>query len=107
LIHESELEEAIAACQGERHPTANTCYKLAAFLFLKRELFDNRIPESSYSFDAGPVNAQIEYKSGTIFSQAIHGKREEDVWPIIDELFSAVRVINPRLHDEYIRKLRR
>lgn len=105
MIYEKDLDEAIAVCQGERHPTANTCFKLAVFMYLKKELFGS--PESSYSFAAGPepVDTRIKYKSNTVFSQAINGKDAADIWPIMDELVSAIKTINPRMHDDLIRKL--
>ena len=39
MITEKDLQEAIAECQGQRNPNANTCIKLAAFYTIRRELF--------------------------------------------------------------------
>ena len=109
MIYEKDLDEAIAVCQGEKSPNANTCYKLAAYMILKRELFGKpELPD--YSFAAGPaepVDTHINYKSDTVFSQAIDGKDAVDVWPIIDDLVSTIRIMYPRLHDEFIRRLQR
>lgn len=109
MIYEKDLDEAIAVCQGEKSPNANTCYKLAAYMILKRELFGKpELPD--YSFAAGPaepVDTRIDYKSDTDFSQVIDGKDAEDVWPVIDELVSTIRIMYPRLHDEFIRRLQR
>ena len=41
MITEKDLQEAIAECQGERNPNANTCIKLAAFYTIRNELFGN------------------------------------------------------------------
>lgn len=37
MIKLEDLEEAIAECQGQRNPNADTCIKLAAFYTIKRK----------------------------------------------------------------------
>jgi len=111
LITEHDLIEAIAECQGERNPNANTCIKLAAFLTIKNELFgkaevEERTPSylpPSYSYSAGPA---IEYSSDTEFSQIINGKDPSSVWPVIDELMSTIHALMPRLYDGVMNRLR-
>jgi hypothetical protein len=109
LITEHDLEQAIAECQGERNPNANTCMKLAAFYTIRNEMFGK--PEQyetpDYSFAAAPVDTAetINYDSGTDFSQAIDGRKQEDIWPIMDELMDTVHALLPRLYDGVMRKL--
>lgn len=113
MITERDLMEAIAECQGERNPNANTCIKLAAFYTIRNELFGK--PEQveraedahSYSYAAAPVDTAetIHYDSGTDFSQAIDGRNPDEVWPIIDEAMSAVQVLMPRLYAKVMRDL--
>lgn len=111
MITERDLEQAIAECQGERNPNANTCIKLAAFYTIRNELFGkaerSERAENAYSFAAPPVDTAetIYYDSGTDFSQVIDGRNPEDIWPIIDDLMSAVRTLMPRLYDNVMRKL--
>lgn len=113
MIYEKDLDEAIAVCQGEKSPNANTCYKLAAYMILKRELFGKSEPveeraENAYSFAAGPaepVDTRIDYKSDTDFSQVIDGKDAAEIWPIMDELMSTIEIMYPRLYDAVMRKL--
>ena len=111
MITEHDLQEAIAECQGERKPNANTCIKLAAFYTIKNELFgkseqlEARTPSmlpSGYSFDPGPT---IDYSSETEFSQIINGKDPSKVWPVMDELMETIRTIYPRLYDAVMAKL--
>ena len=109
MITEQDLIEAIAECQGERNPNANTCIKMAAFLTIKNELYGKsehlqgtEIPPANYSFSTGPA---IEYRSDTEFSQIITGKDPATVWPIIDELMSTVQVLMPRLYDGVMQRL--
>ena len=111
MITEHDLIEAIAECQGERNPNANTCIKLAAFLTIKNELFgkaeqlEERTPSfipSGYSYATGPT---IDYSSDTEFSQIINGKDPSTVWPVIDELMSTIQALMPRLYDGVIQRL--
>lgn len=118
MIHEQDVLDAIAECQGERNPNANTCIKLAAFLTIQRELFrkaedtEAAAPETvpvapaySYAAPADTVDTYIDYYSDTEFGKAIDGKRAADVWPIMDELMSVLQATIPRLHDSVIRKI--
>ena len=47
MITEQDLQEAIAECQGERHPNANTCMKLAAFYTIKNELYPDHFRDAT------------------------------------------------------------
>ena len=114
MITEIDLQEAIAECQGQRNPNANTCIKLAAFLTIQRELFGNPerlespplLPE--YSFAAMPSNTvenTVYIESDSDFARAANGKDERQVWAIIDELMTALQVVNPRLYAGVMRKI--
>lgn len=114
MITEQDLQEAIAECQGQRNPNASTCIKLAAFLTIKEHLYPEEKPPDQepltpigYSYAPPPVENTIDYESDTEFGRLIHWRDPADVWPVVDELVSeALRVVNPRLYDAFIRKLR-
>jgi len=128
LITLHDLDEAIAECQGERNPNANTCIKLAAFYTIRNEMFGNtsEAPESptqgadvrasinarsGYSGDMRPsepseqAETTIYYQSGTEFSTAIDGLHADEVWPIMDELMSVIQATNIRLYNGVMRKI--
>ena len=113
MITEHDLEQAIAECQGERNPNANTCIKLAAFYTIRNELFGKTeqlgetrmIPEYSYAAAPEPVENTIDYYSDTDFSRAIDGRNPADIWPVMDELMSTVRTLMPRLYDGVMTRL--
>lgn len=132
MITLHDLEEAIAECQGERNPNANTCIKLAAFYTIRNEMFpttpepsespttsDERrvgmMAQSGYSGDTEPSKPSdkaepitervIHYDSGTEFSEAIHGMNSLDIWPIMDELMSVIQATNIRLYNGVMRKI--
>ena len=109
MITEHDLQEAIAECQGVRNPTASTCIKLASYLTIQRELYGGKdeIPVvSGYSYDSGITDSTVEYDSGTEFSDIIHGMDTSFIMPIIDELMTAIQVVQPRLYASVIRKLK-
>ena len=108
MITEQDLQEAIAECQGVRNPNANTCIKLAAFLTIQKELYgekDEKAEIPLYSYDPAPAE-MIGYYGDTEFAKLIEGRRPDDIWPIIDELMTTVQVVQPRLYDAVLRKIR-
>ena len=105
MITVDDLRAAIAECQGERNPTANTCMKLAAYYTILRELEPERAP---YSYDNAPVLPPVKsvgYLSDTAFGRAVKGKDEAAVWALLDELIVTLEAIQPRLYDGFMRRL--
>lgn len=116
MITEKDLQEAIAECQGQRNPNANTCIKLAAFYTIRRELFGDseQLPDvaenattRSYSYAAPPeqVETIIDYQGDTDFAAVIDGRRAGDVWPVMEELMEVLRRTNKPLYNATIRKI--
>ena len=114
MITENELLSAIAECQGERHPNANTCYKLAAFYALKDRLYPGKketsqLPETfpEYSFSPDPNKPPGNtYQSGTEFARIIEGVSMDHVLSVIDELLLLLREINRPLYKSVLRKIK-
>lgn len=108
MITEQDLQEAIAECLGERSPNANTCVKLAAFYTIRDQLYpaEDRRALPAYSFSPPPASSYTVPDLGdTPFYKAIAGRDTEDLWPILDEIFTALRMAYPRLYDLAMRKL--
>lgn len=109
MITEHDLAEAIAECEGQRNPNANTCMKLAAFYTIRDKMYpakQERDEEmimkdqrSYYSRSSGSV------KSDTEFMQAVDGMELDEILPIIDDLMNAVKVIVPKLYEGVMRRL--
>lgn len=107
MITEQDLSEAIAECEGQRNPNANTCIKLAAFYTIRDNLFPKsenkedeaiREPKVAYSRAAG-------YSSDTEFGRKISTMHTEEVYAIMDELMETLSVLHPRLYAGVMRKL--
>ena len=105
MIKESDLNAAIAECQGKRNPDAKTCMMLAAFYTIRREMFgEEKEAEPSYSFAPAPV-AVIETDRDSDFAKAIDGKAQDAIMPVLDELMQTLSVIYPKLYDAVMDKL--
>ena len=102
MITEHDLHEAIAECQGQRNPNANTCIKLAAYYIILEHLEQK---EEGYSYSPPPVSEVVRYTSDTDFGRAVEGKDIDELLPLIDEIMSALSVIQPRMYDAVMRKL--
>lgn len=111
MITKKDLQEAIAECQGQKNPNANTCIKLAAFLTIKEHMYpeDSDKVTSQYPIDNGYSYGKsniIDYTNDTEFSNTINGMNSDDVWPVIDELMSTIQVMNRRLYESVMRRIR-
>ena len=113
MITEQDLQAAIAECQGERDPNANTCIKLAAYYTIMREMFGNtdrlQRAENAYSYAAPPDQKQVELitiESDTEFARVIDGREQKDVWPVLDELMETLHDMQPRLYRMVMERLR-
>lgn len=112
MITKHDLLEAIAECQGVRSPNANTAVKLAAFYTILDHLDDEKQPTekpvensfAGYSLKNIGTSA-VQYEGDTEFAQVINGKNQEDVWPVLDELMSTIKLMNERLYNGVMRKL--
>ena len=108
MITERDLQDAIAECQGERHPNANTCIKLAAYFTIYDHLFPTQaelteeVPQKIFqTVEEGEV---ADY-GDTEFYRAIRGQKAAHVWGVMNELMDTIQVINPRLYDGVMRQL--
>ena len=111
MITEKDLQEAIAECQGQRNPNANTCIKLAAFLTIRRELFGEekdaeRLPGYSYAMQT-ESEPMIMNDSDSEFARMIDGRPQADIWPLMDEMMDTIHAIHPRLYSAVMDRLRR
>lgn len=101
MIREDEVLDAIAECQGERNPDANTCRNLAAFYTIldhikKTPNIETSLPEPT---------PRLKYEGTSEFYDLIRHKDINEVLSVLDELMSTLQIINPRLYDGVMSKL--
>lgn len=105
MITEKDLKEAIAECEGERNPNANTCIKLAAFYTILNNMYGNSEIPNNYSMAASSDSSNVNYLTDSEFSQIIAEKGIEKAFPVIDELIITLSVLNPKLYESVLHKL--
>lgn len=105
MITIDDLKAAIAECEGERNPNANTCMKLSAYYILLREKQDKPVTSGYSSAPAPSVSETVDY-SETEFGHLVQDKPIKDVMAVMDELISVLSAIQPRLYNGVMRKLR-
>lgn len=108
MIKEMDLRQAIAECQGERNPNAQTCIKLAAYYTILDQITRSDMEYGVRMSGSGTASSgsEIPLDTGTEFSDVIKGKDPVDVWPVMDEAMTALQVLHPRFYDSIIRKLK-
>lgn len=112
MIREEDLQEAIAECMGKRNPDANTCIKLAAYYTILNQLYPTEeqyppvIAPSAQSFAAEPEPEIIEYQGDSEFARLCRERSVSDMMPVLDELMDTLQVLQPRLYDGVMRRLR-
>lgn len=105
MITEQMLIEAIAECQGEREPNANTCYKLAAYHIILNEM-RGTTPQavlSEYSRDSAEV---VSIDSDSEFAEAINGMDSKKAWALVDELVATLWAVNKPLYNALLRRIK-
>lgn len=108
MITEDKLYEAIAECQGQRNPNANTCLKLASYYTILEHLKGEKqmpMPIYSYATAQEPKESFIDYISDTDFGKAVNGKSTEEVMKTMDELMSTLQAMIPRLYEGVMTRL--
>lgn len=109
MITENDLRQAIAECQGERNPNANTCIKLAAYYTIQDHLFGKPdIPGASYAEPPEIVPCEgITYQSNSDFARAVSGKDADSVLAVVDDLMQALQALSPRLYHITLNKFKK
>ena len=111
MITEQDLQAAIAECEGQRNPNANTCIKLAAFYTIRDHLFPREkeinLPMIySQAQDPSVIVDKPKIESDTEFAKVANRVDGDRLMSVMDELMSTVQVLHPRLYDSVIRKLK-
>lgn len=110
MITEKDLQDAIAECQGVRHPSASTCIKLAAFFTIYDHLYPKNLEPpikslDAYSYQSKNEEVVSEYGDSE-FYKVIAGRDADKMWEIINELMDTLAILNPKLYNSVIEKLR-
>lgn len=86
LITKNDLLDAIAKCQGQTNPNANTCIKLAAYYTILDHTPDDSL---SYAYSSEPLSEFLRIASR---------KNSNEVMLIMDDLMEELQGKNPKLY---------
>ena len=108
MIREEDLREAIAEMQGQKNPNAQTCIKLAAYYIIQDHLLG--VERETRHMDTEPYSISgsdpgITYEGESEFAKLIHGRDQDAVMAVMDELMSTLHVMHPRLYDGVMNKI--
>lgn len=107
MITRQDLESAIAECQGNPTPNANTCAQLASFYIIQDHMYGEQKKEvmpMQYSMANEPTKS-VNYHGESEFAEAIKGKDISEVMAVMDELMETLQVLQPRLYQGVMRRL--
>ena len=115
MITEKEVAQAIEQCMQEP-VTGNKRAVLADLIIIQDYLFGDptraqEVPQMSMpmqSYSAPPieqVEIYIETNGDSEFLKAVNGRKAERVWPLINELVEAVKILHPRMYTTFIDKV--
>lgn len=86
----------------ERKPLSYAVAERLAWLYVIRDHYAGAPDDTARE----PVDThRIEYKGDTEFSRAVHGKEAAEVWPVIDDMMSTIKGIQPRVYQMTMRRL--
>ena len=113
MITEKEVAQAIEECM--RDPiTGNKRAVLADLIIIQDYLFGEptraqevQQPMPMQSYSAPPteqVETIVETNGDSEFLKVVNGRKAERVWPLINELVEAVKILHPRMYTTFIDK---
>ena len=100
-----EIEWAISELENQESSKSN--YGLLAALYTCRDKMRGGGDYAmSYSSAPAPQNEVPQYGSSE-FLQVVSGVDSNSAWSIMDELMETLRVVNPKVYESVMRKLRK
>lgn len=108
MLDKREIDIEIARLEyGE---SSYPAYAKLANLYTIRNQMERRDPPTPM-YDAGYSAAAAEpdtvaWNGNSEFLLAVEGKNQRAVWEIMDDLMDTLRVVNPRVYDGVMRKIR-
>lgn len=109
MLDMKEIDAAISRLEsGET--TFSGCAKLADLYTVRDHILGQEIPyEREYSQASGPEKPEdqkTDLYGDSDFLKAVSGKTSSNAWAIIDELMDTLHVVNPKVYDSVMRKIK-
>ena len=115
MITEKDVLNAIDECMADPI-TGNKRAALAQLFVIHDHLFGEptraqevpQMPMPMQSYSAPPmeqVEIYVETNGDSEFLKVVNGRKAERVWPLINELVEAVKILHPRMYTTFIDKV--
>ena len=101
MLNKRELLNAISECESANENFQN-CQKLATLYIL----YDHLYGEPAEPRTEIVRTEVIEANGDSEFIQMIQGKRIQPVLDLVDELMETIKILQPRLYDSALRRLK-
>lgn len=106
MLDLNEVERAIAELESG-DTKFSVCAKLADLYAVRDHMREDRAYELGYSMAPAPQIAEtLDVYGNSDFLKAVSGKEAASAWAIIDDLMDTLRVVNPKVYDGVMRKIR-
>jgi len=108
MLDMSEIDRAIAELEA-RDTTFSGCAKLADLYTIKSHVEGRAVPyEREYSRAAGPEPEarKTDVYGDSDFLEAVSDKDMASAWAVMDELMDTLHVVNPKVYESVMRKIR-
>lgn len=111
MIDRKELDARIAEIRYSRDQSPDECIYLASLFTIRDHLFPEKGEEKAYSLASAPMPVSAPAFTVTVsgdseFLRAVSGKNGEEAWSVIDGLMDTLHVVNPKVYDSIMRKIR-
>lgn len=109
MLDKREIDIEIARLEyGESSYPAYA--KLANLYTIRNQMERQELPtpvyDSGYSAAAAEPDT-VSWNGDSEFLRAVEGKEQRAVWEIMDDLMDTLHVVNPRVYDGVLRKIRK
>lgn len=109
MLNEEEINVEIARLEFEESSYPNYA-KLADLYTIKNQMTGGGVARNYAEYDRGysgaPDPGVVSVSGGSDFMQAVNGKPGQGAWAVMDELMDTLRVVNSRVYDGVMAKLR-
>ena len=107
MLDKQEVHSEIEALENKENHSAAVIARLAS-LYTIRDHLDagDQTYDLSYSRAASSEQTQIGLYGGSDFLQALAGKDSATAWAVMDELMDTLKVVNIRVYNSVLRKIR-
>lgn len=108
MLNKQEIDEYIAELESQKNHSVSEFNFLSSLYAIRNNAFEKQENnyERSYSQAAAPIADPLGNYGDSDFLIVVSGKLPQDAWAVMDDLMDTLRVVNPRVYESVMRKMR-